>query len=234
MGFVRYISKLGEKVLNTPESREGNLIRYTVYIIGYLMAAGVVKLVTKNSPLHIWDWILFLVVAAMVLLFYIYRFNREQRFFARDFSLPWLGNFGVTISLTLVITAIKIFVMYLQSYNRISWYSFQINYLKHESVHLFWFLILAEGIILPILQEFLATGFVFNYMFRKNSKAVAIVGIIFSGVLFSIFNFQSSLPLLTVDAVCGALFAWSYLYTQTLWMPIYLAIVSGTLSVIMM
>ena len=67
--------------MNTPESREGNLIRYAVYLAGYLMARGVVKIVTMNSPLRVWDLILFVLITAMVLLFYIYRFNREQRFF---------------------------------------------------------------------------------------------------------------------------------------------------------
>ncbi|GAA3632862.1 CPBP family intramembrane metalloprotease [Lactobacillus hamsteri] len=219
--------------MNTPESREGNLFRYAVYVIGYLMAIGVVKLVTNKAPLHIWDLILFLLIAVMVLLFYIYRFNREQRFFERLFSLPWLGDFGLTVGLTLAITATKIMVMYLQSYNRISWYGFQITYLKHESTHMFWFLILAYGIVLPILQEFLATGFLFNYMFRKNTVATAIAGIITSGILFSILNFQASLPLLVINACYGMLFAWSYLYTQTLWMPVYLAVVAGVITVIM-
>ena len=73
--------------MNTPESREGNIIRYAVYLIGYVLVFAVIKLVTRKSPLHIWDLILFGLIAAMVLLFYIYRFNREQRFFARDFKV---------------------------------------------------------------------------------------------------------------------------------------------------
>ncbi|MCT7841118.1 MAG: CPBP family intramembrane metalloprotease, partial [Lactobacillus crispatus] len=76
--------------MNTPQSREGNVIRYAVYLAGYVAVFAVVKLVTRKSPAHIWDLILFGLVAAMILLFYVYRFNREQRFFARDFKLPWL------------------------------------------------------------------------------------------------------------------------------------------------
>lgn len=220
--------------MNTPESREGNLIRYIVYAIGYLMAVGVVKLVTRKSPIRIWDLILFGLVILMVMLFYIYRFNREQRFFQSRYTLPWLGDIGFTIGMTLLVTALRIMVMYLQSYNRISNYGFQINYLKHESVSMFWFLLVAEGIVLPILQEFLATGFLFNYMFRRDSKAVAMTGIFFSGLIFSILNFQFSWPLFVIDLVFGAIFAWSYLYTQSLWMPLYLSVLSGLLIVVMM
>lgn len=219
--------------MNTPQSREGNVIRYAVYLAGYVAVFAVVKLVTRKSPVHIWDLILFGLVAAMILLFYVYRFNREQRFFARDFKLPWLGSLSTVVLLTLVITVTQISISYLQSYGRISHYDFQFIYAKSESVNMFWFLIVVQGIVLPILQEFLATGFLFNYAFRRNTKQVAIMGIIVSGLIYSLLNFQNSVVLFIIDAIYGMVFAWSYMYTQTLLMPIYLAVVSGVLTVIM-
>lgn len=219
--------------MNTPQSREGNVIRYAVYLAGYVAVFAVVKLVTRKSPVHIWDLILFGLVAAMILLFYVYRFNREQRFFARDFKLPWLGSLSTVVLLTLVITVTQISISYLQSYGRISHYDFQLIYAKSESVNMFWFLIVVQGIVLPILQEFLATGFLFNYAFRRNTKQVAIMGIIVSSLIYSLLNFQNSVVLFIIDAIYGMMFAWSYMYTQTLLMPIYLAVVSGVLTVIM-
>lgn len=219
--------------MNTPQSREGNVIRYAVYLAGYVTVFAVVKLVTRKSPVHIWDLILFGLVAAMILLFYVYRFNREQRFFARDFKLPWLGSLSTVVLLTLVITVTQISISYLQSYGRISHYDFQLIYAKSESVNMFWFLIVVQGIVLPILQEFLATGFLFNYAFRRNTKQVAIMGIIVSGLIYSLLSFQNSVVLFIIDAIYGMVFAWSYMYTQTLLMPIYLAVVSGVLTVIM-
>lgn len=219
--------------MNTPQSREGNVIRYAVYLAGYVAVFAVVKLVTRKSPVHIWDLILFGLVAAMILLFYVYRFNREQRFFARDFKLPWLGSLSTVVLLTLVITVTQISISYLQSYGRISHYDFQLIYAKSESVNMFWFLIVVQGIVLPILQEFLATGFLFNYAFRRNTKQVAIMGIIVSGLIYSLLNFQNSVVLFIIDAIYGMVFAWNYMYTQTLLMPIYLAVVSGVLTVIM-
>lgn len=219
--------------MNTPQSREGNVIRYAVYLAGYVAVFAVVKLVTRKSPVHIWDLILFGLVAAMILLFYVYRFNREQRFFARDYKLPWLGSLSTVVLLTLVITVTQISISYLQSYGRISHYDFQLIYAKSESVNMFWFLIVVQGIVLPILQEFLATGFLFNYAFRRNTKQVAIMGIIVSGLIYSLLSFQNSVVLFIIDAIYGMVFAWSYMYTQTLLMPIYLAVVSGVLTVIM-
>jgi membrane protease YdiL (CAAX protease family) len=183
--------------------------------------------------LHVWDLILFGVVAAMILLFYVYRYNRENRFFARDFKLPWLGNFSAVVLLTLVLTATRISISYLQAYGKIPLYDFQTIYLKSQSTGMFWFLIVVQGIILPILQEFLATGFLFNYAFRRDSVQVAVVGIIVSGLIFSVLNYQSSLINFIIEAIYGMLFAWSYLYSQTIYMPIYLAILSSVLTVIM-
>ena len=219
--------------MNTPESREGNIIRYAVYLIGYVMVFAVVKLVTRKSPLHVWDLILFAITAAMVLLFYRYRYIRENRFFARDFKLPWLGNFSAVVLMTLVITATRISISYLQSYGKIGYYDFQTIYLRNQSVNMFWFLVLVQGIVLPILQEFLATGFLFNYAFRRSTKQVAIIGIIVSGLLFSVLNYQSSILNFIIEALYGMLFAWSYMYSQTLWLPMYLSVLSGILTVIM-
>ena len=219
--------------MNTPASRQGNIIRYLIYFISYLMVAGVIKLVTANSPIHIWDLILFATISLMVSLFFIYRFNREQRFFDRSFAGSWLSNFGLIVGLTAVVTALRISVSWLQSYGRLKLYNFQIAYLHHEATVTYWFLVVAIGIVLPILQEFLITGFLFNYAFRSNTVLTAILGILTSGILFSLLNWQNSLTLLLINIIFGALFAWSYLYTQTLWMPIYLAILNGVLLMIM-
>ncbi|BDR61015.1 CPBP family intramembrane glutamic endopeptidase [Lactobacillus xylocopicola] len=219
--------------MNTPASREGNLIRYAIYLIGYIMVAGVVKLVTNNSPIHIWDLILFVTISLMVLLFFIYRFNREQRYFDRSFTGSWLSEFGLIVGLTVVVTVLRISVSWLQSYGKLKLYGFQLDYLHHEASGTYWFLLLAVGIVVPVLQEFLATGFLFNYAFRRNTVMTAALGTLASGLVFSLLNWQNSLPLLVVNLIFGAIFAWSYLYTQTLWMPVYLAIVNGLILVIM-
>lgn len=213
--------------MNTPESREGNLIRYAIYLIGYLMAVGVSKLVTLNSPIRIWDIILFALVAVMVLLLYIYRFNREQRYFKRYPTMSWLSDYGLTVGLTLIITVSRICFSWLQAYNKVGLYGFQATFLQNEAVSSFWFMMAAVGIVIPALQAFLTTGFLFNYCFRTNNKRMATLGIVCSGILFSLLNFQMSGVILLINVFYGMLFAWVYLYTQTIWLPIYLAVINS-------
>lgn len=220
--------------LNTPESREGNLIRYAFYLAAYLAAFGVAKLATAKANVKLWNVILFVLISAMAGLFFVYRFNREQRFFKKRNSLSLFGDLGYTIGMTILVTALRILLMYYQEYGKIAKYSLQTAYVKHESTPLFWMMIVCFGIVLPILQQFVATGFLFNYAFRQDSRAVALVGIIASGVIFSVLNFQMSLPLLLIDLVFGAIFAWAYLYTQSIWMPLYLATLNGLLMIVML
>lgn len=221
------------ETVNTPTSREGNLIRYVVYLAGYLITAGLGKLLTKKGLLHLWDIILFILIAAMVLLFYAFRFNREQRYFRREFYIPWLGDFGLLVSLTLGLTASRILLMYLQTYHHLPWYGFQLILMRQPSHMLFWFMLLMNGLVLPILQEFLATGFLFNYAFRQDSMTSGVLGLIVSGLLYAVLNFQMTPLLLLINFLYGLLFAWAYLYTQNFWVPLYLAVVNGILLVIM-
>ncbi|EFB61902.1 hypothetical protein HMPREF9209_1834 [Lactobacillus gasseri 224-1] len=50
---------------------------------------------------------------------------------------------------------------------------------------------------------------------------------------FGILNFQASLALFVINSLYGMLFAWSYLYSQRILMPIYLAILNGIFMVIL-
>ncbi len=219
--------------MNTPASRQGNFVRYTVYLISYLLVAGVRSLTIRATDVRLWGIILFASVSLMTLIFYVYRFNREQRFFSRSFVLPWLGNIGLTIGLTLIVVLARLLISYEQAKGVLPQYGYQVAYAKYESVRLFWFLIAAQGFVLPILQSYLSVGFFFNYWFRRSTRLSAVLGLIGSGVIFSLLSFQPNMVLLLVNFLWGVLLAWSYLYTQTLWMPIYLSILNGVLMVIL-
>src|SRR5699024_12308539 len=97
---------------------------------------------------------------------------------------------------------------------------------------MFWFLIVVQGIVLPILQEFLATGFLFNYAFRRNTKQVAIMGIFVSGLIYSLLNFQNSVVLFIIYAIYGLVFACSYMYSHIFLMTIYIDVFYGVIIMI--
>lgn len=86
---------------------------------------------------------------------------------------------------------------------------------------------------ITIFTSFLAEGFMFNYLFRDNVGSVAIFGIVFSGLAFSFLNFQLNAPIFLLDMIFGVVFAWAYLYSQNIVMPLYLAILNGLLMVIL-
>lgn len=218
--------------MNTPRSREGNLVRYLVYLISFLMALMTDDLAIKTAHINIWNIILFTIVAAMCVLFYVYRYKREQRFFDLQFNVPWLNSFNLTLFLSVLVTAGRLGVSYLQLYKGMPVSGVQNAYIAHESSLLYWFMMVANGIVMPVLQEYLCTGFLFNYWFRTESKSVAYLGIVCSGLLYAVLNFQFEPVAFCINVLFGAVFAWGYLSTQTIWMPLYLAVLNGVLMIV--
>jgi membrane protease YdiL (CAAX protease family) len=218
--------------MNTPQSREGNIIRYLVYFAVFIFTALVDDLAIKSSSISIWNIILFVIVASMCTLFYIYRYNREQRFFDSRFNVPWLSSYRLTVTLSLLVAGGRIGVSYLQLYHGMAASPLQNAYLAHASALLYWFMMVANGVVMPVLEEYLCTGFLFNYWFRAEQKSVAYLGILCSGLLYAVLSFQFAPAALVCNVCFGMLFAWSYLSTQTIWMPIYLAALNGVLTMV--
>lgn len=218
--------------MNTPQSREGNIIRYLVYFAVFIFTALVDDLAIKSSSISIWNIILFVIVASMCTLFYIYRYNREQRFFDSRFNVPWLSSYRLTVTLSLLVAGGRIGVSYLQLYHGMAASPLQNAYLAHASALLYWFMMVANGVVMPVLEEYLCTGFLFNYWFRTEQKSVAYLGILCSGLLYAALSFQFAPAALACNVCFGMLFAWSYLSTQTIWMPIYLAALNGVLTMV--
>lgn len=218
--------------MNTPQSREGNIIRYLVYFAVFIFTALVDNLAIKSSSISIWNIILFVIVASMCTLFYIYRYNREQRFFDSRFNVPWLSSYRLTVTLSLLVAGGRIGVSYLQLYHGMAASPLQNAYLAHASALLYWFMMVANGVVMPVLEEYLCTGFLFNYWFRAEQKSVAYLGILCSGLLYAVLSFQFAPAVLACNVCFGMLFAWSYLSTQTIWMPIYLAALNGVLTMV--
>lgn len=219
--------------MNTPASREGNFTRYAVYMVLYLIVLGCRFLGTFNHKFHLFGAILFVIIAAPVLLFYIRQFNHEQRYFVKDFKLPFLGDYLFTLGTTFLVILARITFSYLQMKGSLPKLNIQVIYASHESNGLYWFYIFALGIVLPAMQQYLTTGFFFNYFFRGTSAMTALLGIVASGIFFSILNLQFSLGIFIINILFGMLFAWSYLYTQSLWMPVYLSILNGILMIVL-
>lgn len=135
--------------------------------------------------------------------------------------------------MTILTIASRLLISYLQAKGKLAFSTFQTAYLKHETTPIFWFFIFSIGILLPVLQQFLVNGFFFNYFFRKTNAISAVVGVICSGCFFSLLSGQFAFSLLVVNLIYGMAFAWSYLYSQTLWIPIYLSVLNGTFTVIL-
>lgn len=220
--------------VNTPQSSRGNFVRYVVYLFLYALVIACKSWALWNKKLHLAGAIFFIIISLFVLYFYILRYNREQRYFEKRFSMPLLGDYGFTIGMSLFVIVSRFVISYLQAQGKLPAFYFQTVYSESESTLLFWFLLICLGILLPAMQVILSTGFFFNYYFRGQDLVSAIFGIVCSGIFFGILNFQFPLALVVVNSIYGMLFAWSYMYTQTIAMPMYLAMLNGLFMVVLM
>lgn len=220
--------------MNTPESNEGNIVRYAIYLVAYFILIGINQLAINVKGFNaIWG-VLFMLLALGLLYFYIIRFNRENRYFQKNTTTNGLlRNYGAVMIALVLIVAIQILISYGQTMGKIPSFNLQKTYLKHATSGAFWFLIIGNGLIISALQQFLTNGFFFNYWFRNNEKTTALLGVVVSGVLYAVLNFPGNIVLLIIEIVIGSLLAWSYLYTQTMLVPIILAMVSSTLMFVL-
>lgn len=219
-------------MFSKPESREGNLLRYLVYLIAFAIVAIADKLALKNSALSLWQMYMFAVLALACLILFVYGFYGEQQYFDRSYDLDISSWYWMGILLGLLVALIHVAISYLQQRKGMPASDLQQLYSKRESNQLFWFVMMANGVVLPVLEQYLCSGFLFNYWFRYEDKGVAYFGLICSAVLYAIICFQFKPMFFVINLILGLIFAWSYLHTQSVFAPISLAVFNGVLTVI--
>lgn len=217
--------------MNTPASREGNLVRYGIYLVMYLLLVGWEHLAVGIWHGNVWGMAFYLLLALFVFYFLLRRFNREQVYFDRSHDRRMLDDFWLVFALTILITLVRLATAYLQINGKLHQGWLQLNYNNHENAVFFWLLLITKGGLMAGCQQYIATGFFFNCFFRGQKSGVA--GLIISALVFSLLNFVPSVSGFVFNALLGVLFAWSYLYTHSIAYPLYLAILNGVLQVIL-
>ena len=84
------------------------------------------------------------------------------------------------------------------------------------------------GVVVPAIGE----EFIFRYMIRRKMRGCSdLQYIFFSGLCFGLFHANLSQTLFTI--VAGALFAWGYLMTNNIWVPIGMHFIVNSISVVL-
>lgn len=220
--------------MRSPASIFGNIVRYISFTVLVLLGIWLKNMAFDGGKVEMVLIVVFLALAAISLWFFIREFNLEQRYFANapNSRNTVLSNaFGFLFLMVLIIGAFDLIIGWLQAHGQFpgfdsTWSQFDIRDAG------FWLNILIVGIILPIMQQFITTGFLFNYVFRGSSIVTAVVGVLISGIIFAALQFQPLLMPAFIQLSLGWLFAISYLYTQRIEVPICLNIFSALLMII--
>ncbi|MFD1465925.1 type II CAAX prenyl endopeptidase Rce1 family protein [Lapidilactobacillus mulanensis] len=221
--------------MKSPASLFGNLVRYVIFIALVLVTTWLKDMTFDQGKISGIFLVLCLAATALSLLFFIRQFNLEQRYFSSGSnSRPEvLSNaFGFLFLLVLIVGGLNLVVGWLQVSGSIPQFANTANKFDINDMG-FWLNILIVGIALPVLQQFVATGFFFNYLFRRSTIANTILGMLFSGAIFAALQFQTSFMPIFLQFSLGCLFSLSYLYTRRLEVPICLNIFSAILMIVL-
>lgn len=145
-----------------------------------------------------------------------------------------LDDFWLLLGLTVLVVAIRLVISYLQVNGHLPQIWLQSSYDSHENSVFFWLLLVGKGCLLAGSQEYIATGFLYNYFFRDSTAGWGLVALLASGLIFALLNFTAFIPLFVINTLLGMLFAWAYLATHSIAYPLYLAILNGVLQVILL
>lgn len=221
--------------MKSPASRLGNSVRFIIFFALAIVTTWLRNMTFDQNKISGLFGLLFFSIAALTLLFFIRQFNLEKRYFSdRLNSLSDVFNnaFGFVIVMFLAVGGLTLLIAWLQVDGKLPVFSQEATSFEVVDVG-FWLNILMSGILMPIVNQYLVSGFFFNYFFRVESHLNIVLGMLFSGLLFALLQFQPWFMPAFLQASFGWLFALSYLRTNNLTVPIFLNIFSAILFIVL-
>ncbi|MEJ6348038.1 hypothetical protein R4Y45_02200 [Holzapfeliella sp. He02] len=219
--------------MNTPKSRIGNLTRYFIYLIAYFIYLFVQSQAIEHVTNHLFWTIGLIVVFGLVGYFYFRQFVlEERRFFKREYD-SWSAHLKLIVIATAIIALIRLYISFQQYGGHLALTAPQSFYLANATTTLFWSSIVIKGFLMSILQGFLINGFFFNYFFKRNTLIDTVLGLVLSGLIFSVLNFSQSFALFALQWLIGIVIAFVYLRTYRMSISVYLLAVNAIMTIIL-
>ncbi|UQS84206.1 CPBP family glutamic-type intramembrane protease [Bombilactobacillus thymidiniphilus] len=164
------------------------------------------------------------------------RYRHENSAFIDEKQSLWrgIGEYFSLILFTILVVGIFLTVIsYLKAHGRFPYLVGDTDYLDRGKVA-FWFDLVASGLIISVEQQFVTTGFLFNYFWRKPKLSSTILGIISSGLIFGLLNMEiAHLINFFIYFIIGCLLATIYLATHNFKISIMLGVFIALLRVIL-
>ncbi|KRN04340.1 type II CAAX prenyl endopeptidase Rce1 family protein [Holzapfeliella floricola] len=219
--------------MNTPNSKIGNLTRYFIYLITYFIYLFFQSQAIEHGTNQI-VWLIGLVlVFGLSCYFYLRQFVlEERRFFKREYD-PWSVHLKLLVLAMAIIALIRLYISFQQYSGHLALTTPQSFYLANAKPALFWSSIIIKGILMSILQAFIINGFFFNYFFKRNTLVDTILGLVISGLIFSVLNFSQSFALFMFQWLIGIIISFVYLRTYRMSISVYLLAVNAIMTIIL-
>ncbi|UQS81915.1 hypothetical protein MOO45_06915 [Bombilactobacillus folatiphilus] len=222
--------------MNALKSPTLSRIWYAIWIIMVVISQQLLKMSYSVKQIN-WSYAsLFLISAVLFLVAMVARYRYESQIFTpqNPTFLEGVGNFFGLVAFTVV--AIGLFLLIisgLKAKGRFPSLQVKTDYLARGTV-VFWFELLASALLVAVEQQFVTTGFFFNYFWRRNNLTSALLGILVSGILYGILNMETfNFINFFIYGAVGCLLAIVYLATQNFRISVVLGIFVAILRVIL-
>lgn len=216
------------------ESPSTDFIRYILWIVFSIATLGLKNIAASDKGLNYVLVVLFFVVGLFFLYLMIRRYSHEQNSFADNpgkFMDSLVTNAGFVALMLILVCAMRIAVSYLQVTGKLP--QFKNDDVASSDQKVFLFNIVANVLIITVQQQLVQTGFFFNYFFRKNTAANAVLGIIVSGLIAGALSLPGSFTQFLMMMALGWCYALTYLYTKDERLPIFIAMISAIVGTIL-
>ncbi|RHW51979.1 hypothetical protein DS831_01215 [Bombilactobacillus bombi] len=211
-------------------------IWYIIWLALVIFSQKLEQLCLGNKGLNPLMAVIFVVLSGLILFFMWARYQHEQQCFNSPTNSLHQGITEFFGLIAFAIIAIGLFMMlisYLKAMGRFPYLINRADYLDRGSIA-FWFDLLATSLVIAIEQQFVTTGFFFNYFLRRNSLGSALAGIFLSGLIYGLLNLEVLHWInFFIYMAIGWMLATIYLSTQNFRICVMMAVFIAILKVIL-
>lgn len=216
------------------ESMTTVFMRYLFWVLFALVTSGIKELAVNKDGLSIPFAIIFIIIGGFTSWMMLNRHYKEKlrnQHESNDFLVGITKNYGMLMIIVILISIIRIGVSFLQIKGMVP--TFQRDYSFSSDQKVIIFNLLATITITSYQQLMVGSVFLNNYFFKKNSVAVAIIGVLISGIIFAGLTMPTNPVQFLVMFVMGIMYAIVYRRTKNARLTMLIVVFSNIMGTIL-
>lgn len=222
--------------MQSEEDSKISYTRYLLWVVFTIISEKFEQLCIGPKGLRFFAVFIFILISIFVLYTMFHRFQHEERMFAdseQNLVASVTSHFGIVMFAVLAIGAFMLLISYFKAKGGFPTLVTRVDYANRGALA-FWFDLIATAGVISVEQQFVSTGYFFNYFWSRSNGWNTLMGILISGLIFGLLNLDSfHLVNYFIYCAIGWVIATVYLATQNFKISLMLGVFVGILKVIL-